>query len=206
MKSKLPYLTDEHLKAIAHVSIRSAQLDHMLEFLVFELLNPKTRTAEKLLKSTNSHNQVDLIKSMLLDRYPWYADDIEEFTSFIKTTRTNRNDIIHHLWGKTDESGAAKVASYRPFREGKEKSLTADQVWAVSDDLLEATHKIIQLGDWVDRDRPPSPSRLANRLQQGSSPWPLARGPQAQPLTLGSLGLLGQTSNDEPPEDTEPQE
>lgn len=182
MKSHLPYLSDAHALAIAHVAIRSAWLDHLLEILLVELFHPNVGTAKRLVKEQAQSRQIDHIESMLIDRFPWITPNIKSFMSDIKFARSERNDVIHHLWGQTDESGAASLGSYRPFREPKERSMTAAEVGAVADLLLRCSHDALSVTRWLEGTRPPSPNTLAHMLQHGSSLWPLDDDQRELPL------------------------
>ncbi len=135
MRSNLPYLSDEHARAIAHVAIRSAALDHMIEILLTEAYFPNQRSAKTLTRQPQA-KQIEAIQDILIDRFPWYKEDVEAFIIDVKAARKERNKIIHHIWGETDETGAATLASYRPFRDSEETSMTAEQVWKISDNFL----------------------------------------------------------------------
>lgn len=173
MKSHLPHLTDEHAKAIAHVSIRSAALDHAIEVLLLEAYYPNRRTAERILKSQSQARFIELIQEMLIDRFPWHAGDIETFIASVKSARKKRNDVIHHLWGEMDENGAALLASYRPFRDPVEKSMTAAEVGSIADELLEHGSTMFKVMFWLQDQRPPLPDLLVHTLQRRGSSWPL---------------------------------
>ena len=173
MKSELPLLGDAHARAIAHVSIRSAQLDHIIEIALDELLLPKEKTAEKIVKNWGHSQQIGLINSLLLDIFPWYQKQIDDFILKINEARKDRNKIIHHLWGDVDDGGAATLASYRPYRDPKKDSKTAENVMDVADELFSASLKLHHVIFWCREQRIASHDKRAPLLPQGDYPFPL---------------------------------
>jgi hypothetical protein len=173
--SKLPYIHDEHLMAIGHVAIGAATLDHMIEFAIFDLMHPHHNSAEKILRGWNQDKQVGFVHTMLTDKYPSHVGDIDRFIVDLKDARKQRNDVIHYVWGHVDEKGAAKLGTYRPFRQVVEKSMTAAEIDAVADKLNDCGVKLRKLCDWLKQQGPQRASlnMLMPQPAPASSPWPL---------------------------------
>lgn len=173
MKSRLLHLSNEFIHAIAYVSVRSAELDHTIEITIVELLHPNRKSAEKILKNWNQSRQVELVGTLLEDRFPWYATEVQNFIAKIEAARSERNIIMHYLWGAADVDGAAKLASRRPFRAPKEITKTADEVGAVADAMLDITNKLYELLYYLREQRIASPDERAPLPPRGNYPWPL---------------------------------
>jgi hypothetical protein len=104
--SKLPYIHDEHLMAIGQVAIYAAFLDHMLEYMVFDLMYPHHESAKKILKSWTQDRQVDFVESMLTDKFPPFVREIEKFISGVKEARRARNEVVHYIWYRSMTKGS----------------------------------------------------------------------------------------------------
>lgn len=178
MKS-LPYLLDEHLIAIAHVAIRSAQLEHSIEIGVSALFGTQRATAKAILTESHSNKLVGLLRTLLLDIFRFETDGIEPMINRVHKARRRRNDVMHYVWGRADERGKALAVQVRPFREPKDLAMTAAEIGEVADELLAAS---IEVMEWTERGM--------DRVLPKSSPNRLLQ--QPQPLGLLSPSGLDQ--------------
>jgi hypothetical protein len=180
MRSKLPHVSDEHLKAIAHVSIRSAQLDQLIEICAASLLLPSLALAELILKDARTDKLIQIIQSSLYDRHPSFKAEADKLIREITQARRDRNDVIHFVWGKADKNGTIKTGSVRAFKPDKERSFTAAQVGEVADKLLCAINDLTVITDWSNNHpdvlnpapRPPPKERIL-QFPPPSSLWPI---------------------------------
>ncbi|MCH8999509.1 MAG: hypothetical protein IID48_14780 [Proteobacteria bacterium] len=136
MVEKLPYLPDEHHYAIAAVAARAAQLDHHIEHAISCCLIDHPKTAEFALKNLSADRVVGLLKAVLLDMPPRNPEKIEDLISKIMKLRSERNELLHWLWGKSDEADKAAYSSIRPFREKQTKEKTAAEIQEIAEGML----------------------------------------------------------------------
>lgn len=180
-RGALPFLSDEHQKAIACVSARSAHLDHNIEFLLAHLCLPNGQAGKFLIEELNEKKQVKLLRYLLRDQLPQFEWQIDLFVNDIHSARISRNQVIHYIWSIMDEKGAAKRSSPRIFKDEQPKSMTADEVWDVADALFDCVHNTSTLLTWyVDHVLVPR-DKHARQFQPPSSPWPLAQRSQSTP-------------------------
>jgi hypothetical protein len=69
----------------------------------------------------------------------------------IKTARSERNEVLHWLWGEGEDETTAKLGSMRIHRPEIVKRKTASEVYAIADRLLDASHTLIRLNDEIIR-------------------------------------------------------
>jgi hypothetical protein len=148
--AKLPFLPDGHHYAIVAVTSRAAQLDHMIPRTILALLSPiyREHTARFLLKNLAMDRLVKLLQALLLDRFPSEAGAINSMIKSIETARSERNRIIHWLWGKSEAAESVTLAKISPFLDEQFVEMTAVQIQRVADDLLNA---FVDLARWSDR-------------------------------------------------------
>jgi len=170
MVDKLPFLPDEHHYAIAAVAARAAQLEATIETSISILLAATEKTSAFILKNMNGDKYVGLLKQMLLDLSPAREDIINKAFPRIAAARTERNEILHWLWGKSEKPSAAKYTSLRPHREQQERSKTAAEIQAVADELLELSLVISALVTLSAKLRP-SPYTPGPTVLVADSTW-----------------------------------
>jgi hypothetical protein len=202
MTSVLPFLSDEHARAVAHVAIRSAQLDNLIELLIVKLLQPNTNTAEKVLREWGQNKQIDLAQALLLDHYPGRKDDIEAFIIKMKASRSERNDVIHYLWGWAAREDVAILARIRPFRKPVKKTMTARQVKDVADELAFCSARLYELLNWLEKHHWPLPDKPSQPPLPDDSPWPLTPFPKERVVKLPPPPQPAQKSDPEPNDDS----
>ena len=171
---KLPFLPDAHHYAIAAVAARSAQLDHSIEIAAYSLLGIRRNTAKFLLKNLAGDRIIQLFQALLLDEFPNETDSINSLIARINKVRSDRNEIIHWLWGNLEgNQDAARLVTVRPFRETKETSKTASEIHAIADELLATSAAIFA---WSDKASAAQLETLRQRLLRPSPPlglvWP----------------------------------
>jgi hypothetical protein len=145
MIDKLPYLSDDHHYALAAVATRSSQLEHMIELGVSGAMIGRSKLAEYILKNLGADRIVGALEAALLDRLPQNKTEVEDLMRRIRAVRAERNDMLHWIYGIADDPTVAKLATIRPFREKREKHLTADQFMAVADEMLAVVGEIIRM-------------------------------------------------------------
>ena len=145
---KLPFLPVAHHYAIAAVAARSAQLDHTVELVGAALLGMRRNTAEFLLRNLGADRVIGLVQALLLDEFPAETEAVKTLIAGVNKARSDRNKILHWLWGKSEASDTAILATYRPFRESQEGEMTAAEIQAVAAALLAAT---LELNRWSDK-------------------------------------------------------
>ena len=181
MADKLSYLGDDHLVAIAHVAIRSAQMDQTIELALAEILISNLNTAEMVLKTWPQNRQIKLLQSLLRDGFPRHITEVDDFINKIEATRTERNKIIHFIWGKVDPEGAAFLTSFRPFRKDQIDSKTAPEVQAVADTMHDRVNDLYKVIYIFREQRIQSRQKHALPHSRKSYPWPLTKIPQNTP-------------------------
>jgi hypothetical protein len=170
MTDKLPYLSDAHHYAIAAVAARAAQLDATIEVSIAGMLPGSPNAAAFILRGMNGDKYVDLLEKMLVDLAMYeHVPMVETVFSQIRTLRTERNEILHWLYGKTDDPEKAFYASVRPHREERQKTKTAKEIFAISESLLDMTMVVSALSALALKllsspYRPPQPSPLPDSV------------------------------------------
>lgn len=147
----------------------------MIELCTYGLMLTSQMTAELILKEARTEKQIQIAQAVLCDRHPGFVTDIKALFTEITQVRRDRNEVIHHVWGKADDEGAVEAASIRVFKGDKRRRFTAKQVWDVSDRLLCAVHDFDIVTRWSNNH----PDVIAiTKMQQPATPW--------QPLHLPS--------------------
>lgn len=149
MVDKLPFLADEHHYAITAVATRSGQLDAHIEMSIAVILQHAgfEKAAQNVLKNMNGDRYVNLLRDLLLDRLPNLAGEIDTAFSEIGRLRTERNEILHWLYGKAEDPAHARSSFFRPFRGYKEKIRTAQQIQDIADQLLK---QVLLVSEWMN--------------------------------------------------------
>lgn len=157
MIDKLPFLSDEHHYAIAAVATRAAQLDAHIEMSIWSILTfaKLSGTSKYVLKNMNGDRYVGLLRELLLDELPNLSEQINSGFDQISALRTERNEILHWLYGKADDPAIAKSSSVRPHRPIKEKFRTALEMQKVAEDFLEYAILIVGWTDLARKNRDP---------------------------------------------------
>jgi hypothetical protein len=173
MIDKLPFLSDDHHTAITSLALRVSQLEHHLEFLIWSMMIRQSNAAQVILKTMNADKIVMLAEALLNDAFPLDSDAIKKLFTDIRATRTERNEILHWLWAKTEDDLVAKHASIRPFREERSKTKTAQQISDSAQLALDLIGKLVDFDRRIfqkwDAEKP-SPETLFGQLFQSSSP------------------------------------
>ena len=156
MISCLPFLTNEHCYAITNVVARAAQLDATIKLTLNKLLGSST-AAHYLLKNLNGDKYIDLLRAMLDERG---VTEATRLTGDIKSARKDRNDLVHWLWGKSDDPTRMKIGSIRPHRETQQKDMTASEVQSIADRLYAHTRTLLELSAKLDEEAPGSWQRI----------------------------------------------
>jgi hypothetical protein len=163
MPNKLPFLPDEFHYAIAHVATRAAQLDHTLEISVDVQFKPLEEMGEYLIKSMDTNRLVQVLQRLLRNNFKNRLDEIETLISQITTARTERNELLHWLWGQSDDPELPKYGQLRPYRPKTEKQKTAEEIFSIADSMLSATKELAELNtehlnNLIKRDERARPS------------------------------------------------
>lgn len=137
MTTKLPFLSDEHHYALANVAARASQLDHHIEYAISLTLSEQPKIAEYLLKNLSPDRIVGLLRAVLLDTLPDHETQIESLVAEIRRVRSERNDLLHWIWGKAESEDTAIQAAARPFRERRIVKRKASEIQKIADDMLQ---------------------------------------------------------------------
>lgn len=149
MVNKLPFLPDEHHYAIAAVATRAAQLDSHIELSIMKICTHAglVESCKFILNNMNGDRYVGLLRALLRERLPKQRAEIDAGFTEITQLRTERNEILHWLYGKAEGPNKSLATYIRPFRERKEKSQTAGEIQAVANGFLAYVKTI---ADWTD--------------------------------------------------------
>lgn len=147
MTNKLSFLPDDHHFAIAHVAVRSSQLDHHIEATIDLLLLNLQHTAKVVLKNLGQDRLVDLLGALLKDKFANDHNEIDNLIAAIRKARSSRNDYLHQVWGPLEAEGFAMRASFRPHREEVFTPTTAEDIQSAAHSLMECTRAIVR---WQD--------------------------------------------------------
>lgn len=185
MADKLPFLSDEFHFAIASVAARSAQMEHHIELAIAQLLQGKDNTARFILKNLGQDRIVKFYQALLLDEFPEDKEAIDALISLVEDLRRERNEILHWLWGKTDDETTAVNATLRPFRDEKRKYRTAADIGLIAGGMLSSVRYMTRWMELYSQKRtkswlqrlalPVPPNSLASALEkdrQESEPQP----------------------------------
>jgi hypothetical protein len=185
MADKLPFLSDEFHFAIASVAARSAQMEHHIELAIAQLLQGKDNTARFVLKNLGQDRIVKFYQALLLDEFPEDKEAIDALISLVEDLRRERNEILHWLWGKTDDASTAVNATLRPFRDEKRKYRTAADIGLIADGMLSAVGYMTR---WME---------LYN--QRNTKSWLQKLSLPVPPNSLASALAMGQQEIETPP-------
>jgi hypothetical protein len=137
-------------------------------------------TAEYLLKNLSADRLVQLLKCLLLDRFPDFEKDINDLLATITAKRQERNEVLHWLWGKADAPDTAVMTTIRPFRDERVKHKTARELRELAQEMLNA---VVALTVYLHHASSPEEPEL---------PLPSLHSPLPSKGDLkDSLGLLG---------------
>lgn len=170
MVDKLPYLSDEHHYAIAAVAARAAQLDSIIEISIASLLLAVPKTSAFVLKNMNGDRYVGLLEQMLLDLIPQREAIIKAAFERVGKLRTERNEILHWIYGVSDDPALARYTSIRPHRQPQERSKTAEEIQAVANEMLDLVLVISALAS-LSNALCTSPYKLAQPSLLPDSIW-----------------------------------
>jgi hypothetical protein len=171
MVTKLPFLPDEHHYAIANVAVRLGQLDYHVEHIIYVAFFFQRATAKFILKNLGADRLAGLSKSIMLDTFPDEKVRTNKIFEEIARVRSARNDIMHSVWGKSEKPDTAVYIDARPFREGRLKSMTAEEIQKIADDAMELTHALIELENSLHAQLPrPSLDKLLKQALPPNSP------------------------------------
>lgn len=137
MIDKLPFLPDDHHYAIAAVAARATQLEGSIETAVGFCFLAVPHAAEFILKNLNGDRYVLLLEKLMHDLNPQKRALITRVFSRVRHVRTERNEILHWLWGKAENPTDARFITNRPFREKKEKTRTAAEILGLANEMLD---------------------------------------------------------------------
>ena len=96
------HLQPEHLVAIAHVAIRAAMLDKLIDGTATQIARRYPPLVRSALEEFTTPQNLKLIKENLTQGIPTSKNAIAEFISAIELARYERNDIIHATWRPTE--------------------------------------------------------------------------------------------------------
>jgi hypothetical protein len=206
MATKLPYLSNEHQLAISNVSVHSAYLDGMIEVAISALMGERPTVAEFILKNMNGDRYVTLAKLLLQDEFRLEnkTDEIDTLFAKIAALRSQRNEVIHWIWGPSGEDGTAKHASMRPYRPQQVKTKTAAEIATISDGLWSCGLAISDyLRQLLERE-----NRLAELQASERDPLLDKREPPSRPAGLAGLAALDPPNTAQAPgrPDSKPQD
>ncbi len=122
-------------------------MEHHIEHAVNSAFRGEPETAEFLLKNLPTDRIVGLLKARLTDQYPNAKEEVSKLTAEIARLRTERNNILHWIWGKAEDPTMAVHASIRPFREDRMRYLTATDIQKIADDMLVVSRALVKWGD-----------------------------------------------------------
>jgi hypothetical protein len=143
MPYKLPFISDEHHYAITNVALRVGQLDWQLEHLISTALPTHRKMAEFLLTNLGADRLIGAARAVLLDVYPDDEAEISGLFDEIKAVRSERNELLHWVWGSTEEPTIAIHTSVRPFRQQQEKMKTAQQIQDIADRAMRTIEALV---------------------------------------------------------------
>ena len=151
MTNKLPFLSDDHHFAIASVAVRVSQMEWLVETLIHTAMLHQLQTAKFALKNLGADRIVGFLKAILLDRYPNEFDATNNLIAEINRIKSERNEILHWIWGKTDNPDKAAHLSARPFRQQERKTKTAAEIQQIADDAMKVVEALIWWSNHIHR-------------------------------------------------------
>ena len=152
MPTKLPFLPDEHQFAIALVAVTAAELDMTIEKLVYLMFGQPDSITEFILKNLHANRIMDFLLTLFLARLPNYEGYLNELFARIKTSRQDRNDLLHWLYDTSHKGDTIKIEDKRPFRHKPPREMTAGDIQVIADSLENCVDELVEwmiLHDWV---------------------------------------------------------
>lgn len=143
MAIKLPYLSDDHHFAIAIVAAKSAELDHLIDTLLYLTIEPED-VSLFILKNVNSDRLVELLRLALGAELAQFKKDLDGLFERVKTVRTGRNQILHWLSESTESKDIVRFTDKRRGRERKPKDLTANDIQNIAIAIGECVDELVQ--------------------------------------------------------------
>jgi hypothetical protein len=200
MPDKLSFLPDEHHYAITSVVARAAQLDHSIMYAVMAQLVRQQELGKWLLLNVDINRLVNALHAALRDNFPTETEQMDSLVQRVKAARSERNDIMHWLWGASDDD-TLFMQTMRPYKnEPPPKRKTAKDIYALAAELLNLTAALnaIDQRHFAKVNTELSQQRaLLETLDRQILParWALPETTD-QPGGLGLLGLLPQPSQE----------
>lgn len=174
------HLTEKLLIGVAHVALRSAQLDTIIETTLYDIVRVYPKTLSKRALKFSTPDKIDIIKDYLIKDLPNSKWAITEFISELNAARNERHDIVHKAWRSTGSDEEKLLFDVREWVEKKVPrrvtygtlmtlaTNTVDLIWELNDwkMCVNAVHRV-QFGAWSDRRTPlgqlPTPPRVSQK-------------------------------------------
>lgn len=135
-------------RAIARVAALAAYLDIGLEFVVSSTLAHYSRSANFLVKNLAGDRMASLAEHLLVDRFAESEVEIASLFEGVRRLRTERNKIVHAVWGRSDEPESGRTVTIRPYRQPSEQLYSAPQIEAICDEIEKVNEDVDQ---WLER-------------------------------------------------------
>jgi len=106
MRHKVP-VSDDHLKAIGKVTVYFSLLEQVISTLIWDLINPhEQRLGRTITVKMLFRNKIELLRKLC--RYRLKDERLDEFKELLtrcSAAATERNKIMHSLWGSDPKKG-----------------------------------------------------------------------------------------------------
>jgi hypothetical protein len=146
-------------------------MDWHIESLISATLRTHPRTAEFLLKNLGAERVVAAARAILKDAFVLDQTKIDELFAEIEELRTERNEVLHWIWGRTEQENIAMHLSARPFRKQQHKFKTAADIQTLADRAVTAIEALIWWENEISsRLQPPSLGKPEPQSPPPSSP------------------------------------
>ena len=141
------HLLDEHLIGIGYIAIRAGQLDAHIERTIDDTTPQFPASIAKMLVALSVPKKIDLIGEWLKTDLTQRKREISEFISTIHATRSERDDVVHRTWERTDAADEKLLVDRRGGKVTPKRKVTAKYLLGLADRLLELA---LKLDEWRD--------------------------------------------------------
>ncbi|WP_022697951.1 hypothetical protein [Euryhalocaulis caribicus] len=138
----LPFLPDDHHYAITAVTTRASQLDQTVVAGIATFLFDRFSAAKIIAGRMRTLDQLALLQCLMEESPECSGADIAGLFARIRMARTDRNKIVHWLWGKSEHPDEAVSSSVTVFKDGERRTWTAQQIYEVAESCMQSTHEL----------------------------------------------------------------
>ena len=142
--------TDEHLRELGNIALRAAALDYAVEVMLWALIGAGQEIGASITIGQPFSWRIDRLKTLARARLQdgQLVEDIFAFAERASAAQTRRNQMLHSMWLKGDESASLQRIKFR-LKGGRptvdKEALTVEELKKIGLDLYNRFAEVTQL-------------------------------------------------------------